>query len=117
MSRLPRFAAQSGAYVWAAFLLLLIGIGVHGQALFSLILPGSGFDLSVGNAASMIGLELAVIALLAAIEPSLRGMSAGLLFLSAATALLTGTTGDPAAGMSIAWQTRAHIMVALLSYG
>ena len=117
MSRLPRFAAQSRAYFSAAFLLAMIGVVLHGQTLFSLILPGSGFDLSTGNAASMIGLELAIIALLAAIEPTLRGMAAGLLCLSAATALLTGTTGDPTAGMTIAWQVRAHILVALLSYG
>ncbi len=117
MSRLPRFAAQSRAYVSAAFLLALIGIVMHGQTLFGLILPGGGFDLSVGNAASMIGLELAIIATLAAIEPTLRGMGAGLLILGAAAALLTGTPADTATGMAIAWQARAHILVALLSYG
>ena len=36
---------------------------------------------SSGNAVSMIGLELAVIGLIAAFEPTLRGISGGLFFL------------------------------------
>ena len=82
MSRLPRFAAQARPYFFVACLLSAIGIVLHGESLFALILPGNGFDLSIGNAASMIGLELAVIALIAALEPTLRGMSAGLLVLA-----------------------------------
>ena len=65
----------------------------------------------------MIGLELGVIALIAALEPTLRGMSAGMLILSAATALLVGTSGDATAGVVLAWQVRAHILLALFSYG
>ena len=90
---------------------------LHGDTLFDLILPKSGFDLSIGNAASMIGLELAIIALFATLEPTLRGMSAGLLLLSAATTLLLGSSGDASAGIELDWQVRAHILMALLSYG
>ncbi len=117
MSRLPRFATQSRAYASAAFLLAAIGIVLHGQNLFALILPGSSFDLSIGNAASMIGLELAAIGLIAAIEPRLRGMSGGLLILAAFLALLTGGAVAAAHATPIAWQVRAHILLALLSYG
>lgn len=90
---------------------------LHGDTLLELILPRNGFDLSIGNAASMIGLELAIIALLAAIEPTLRGMSAGMLLLSAAASLLLGSSGDASAGIELDWQVRAHILLALLSYG
>jgi len=117
MSRLPRFAAQARPYFFVAVLLSSIAIVLHGDALFDLILPKYGFDLSIGNAASMIGLELAIIALIASLEPTLRGMSAGLLLLSAATSLLLGASGDATAGVDLDWQTRAHILVALLSYG
>ncbi len=117
MSRLPRFAAQARPYFFVAGLLSSIAIVLHGDALLDLILPRNGFDLSVGNAASMIGLELAIIALIASLEPTLRGMSAGLLLLSAATSLLLGTSGDASAGVDLDWQVRAHILVALLSYG
>lgn len=117
MSRLPRFAAQARPYFFVACLLSAIAIVLHGDALLGLILPENGFDLSTGNAASMIGLELALIALFAAIEPTLRGMSAGLLLLSAATSLLMGPSGEAAAGIELDWQVRAHILMALLSYG
>ncbi len=115
MSRLPRFAEQSRPYLLVARILAAVGILLHAQGLFGFVLPPGGFDLSTGNAASMIGLELAIIALIAAIEPSLRGMSAGLLALSAATALVMGASVDP--GVELPWQIRAHILLALLSYG
>ena len=117
MSRLPRFEEQSRPYFLLACLFAAVGLGVHAQVLFHLILPGDGLTLSAGSAASMIGLELALIALLAAIEPSLRGMSAGMLILSAVTALLIITPEHASAGAALTWQIRAHVLVALLSYG
>jgi ABC-type uncharacterized transport system permease subunit len=65
----------------------------------------------------MIGFELAVIGLIAAIEPTLRGISGGLVFLAALTVLLMGPSGEAHAGVVLAWQVRAHILIALLSYG
>ena len=90
---------------------------MHGQNLFYLIHPQRSFDLSIGNAAAMIGLELAVIGLVAAIEPTLRGISGGLIFLAALTVLLMGPSGEAYSGVVLTWQVRAHILVALLSYG
>ncbi|MGI9234182.1 MAG: cytochrome C assembly family protein [Woeseiaceae bacterium] len=117
LSRLPRFESQSRPYFLIAFLLVAISIVLHEQHLFALILPGDRFALSIGSAASMIGLELAIIAIIAAIEPTLRGMSAGMLILSAATAMLMSPSVDTATGVAMAWQVRAHILIALLSYG
>ena len=116
MSRLPRFAEQARPYLLVACLLTAIGIVLHAEALFVRILPGQALDLSIGNAASMIGLELAAIALIAALEPTLRGTSGGLLLISAATALLISGSADPAAGIGMSWQVRAHILLALFSY-
>ena len=116
-SRLPRFHARSQPLFLIACILAATGIVIHGENLFSLILPKNGFDLSSGNAVSMIGLELAVIGLIAAIEPTLRGMSGGLIFLAAFTVLLMGPSGDATAGVALAWQVRAHVLIALLSYG
>jgi len=116
-SRLPRFHARSRPLFIAAVILAATGIVIHGEILFGLILPKNGFDLSSGNAVSMIGLELAIIALIAAIEPTLRGISGGLIFLAAFTALLMGPSGDPTSGVALAWQVRAHVLIALSSYG
>lgn len=116
-SRLPRFKAKSRAYFVAAYVFGIVGVVLHEQHLFALILPGDGFHLSIGSAASLIGLELAIIALLAAFEPTLRGMSAGMLLLSAATASLMSSSIEASLGVAMAWQVRAHILIALLSYG
>ena len=117
MNRLPRFSALARPFLLAACLLAAIGIVLHGQMLFELILPGRGFSLSIGHAVSMIGLELALIALLAAIEPTLRGTSTGLLLLSAITVLLTGEAIGTPAVVAMPLQVRVHILLALLSYG
>lgn len=116
-SRLPRFEEYSRHYFFIALGFATVGIALHAQNLFPLILPSDGFDLSIGSAVSMIGLELAIIALIASIEPTLRGMSAGMLLLSAVTATLMHTSAGPGEAVAMAWQVRAHIVVALLSYG
>ena len=86
--------------------------------IFRLLLSiANGFDLSIGNAVSLIGLELAAIALLASLEPTLRGMSGGMILLGAAATLLMGPSVDSATGVELAWQVRAHVLVALASYG
>ncbi|NNF41367.1 MAG: cytochrome c biogenesis protein CcsA [Woeseiaceae bacterium] len=117
MSRLPRFAAQSRAAIAIAFGFMAIGIYLHGQQLFALILPGPGITLSVGSVASMIALELALIAALAAIEPTLRGMSAGMLILAAPAALLMGEAAQLQHQAALAWHVKAHILIALTAYG
>ena len=117
MSRLPRFDARSRPLFLVACILAATGVVIHGDALFTLVLPKYGFDLTAGNAASMIGLELAIIGLIAAIEPTLRGMSGGLIFLAALTVVLMGPSGDAAGGVALTWQVRAHVLIALLSYG
>ncbi len=116
-SRLPRFESRARPLYIVAFLLGATGAVMHGQEIFGLILPRNGFDLTIGNAIALIGLELAVIALLAALEPTLRGISGGLIFLAGLTALLMGPSGEAVDGATLAWQVRAHVLIALSSYG
>ena len=117
LCRLPRFEASSRSLFVAACVMVAGGILLHGNSLYSVILSAGGFDLSLGNAASMIGLELALIGLIAALEPSLRGMSGGLLILSALAAAMTGASDAPASVAALSWQLQAHVLVSLLSYG
>jgi ABC-type uncharacterized transport system permease subunit len=117
MSRLPRFETHSRPFFLVACIVSAIGLAIHGHTIFNLILPRHGFDLTMGNALAVIGFELAVIGLMAAIEPTLRGMSGGLTFLAAFTVLLMGPSGNAPDAVALAWQVRAHVLVALLSYG
>ena len=116
-SRLPRFGTRARLLSIAATILVAAGIVVHGEALFSLVHLATGIDLTVGNAISMIGFELAIIGLIASIEPTLRGISGGLILLAALTVLLMGPSGDATVGVELSWQIRAHVIIALLSYG
>ncbi len=117
LSRLPRFEARSNPATVAAFVLTLAGLVLHGQALFADINLGSGFNLTLAGAVSLVGLELALIALVAALEPSLRGMSAGLLVLAAVAGTLTGTGGLSESTGTMIWQLRLHVMLAMAAYG
>jgi len=116
-SRLPRFARLQRPLFLTAFGLVAIGVTLHSSMLYSAILTDDGIRLSLANTASLIGLELAFIGLIAALEPPLRGISAGLLTLGAAAAATTGFDTSPTAAIELAWQVRAHILISLLSYG
>ncbi|MEL7186885.1 MAG: cytochrome c biogenesis protein CcsA [Pseudomonadota bacterium] len=116
-SRLPRFESSSRTLYFAAFLLTAIGITVHSNQVYGLILTPAGFNLSIGHVVSLVGLELALIALIAALEPTLRGISSGLLLLGAVAVAMTGTGEPQATEAALEWQARAHILIALLSYG
>lgn len=101
----------------AACALVAIGITMHSNTLYGSILIGDGFNLSLGNTVSMIGLELAIISLIAALNPKLRGISAGLLILGAVAAGMTVHESSPATMAALGWQVRAHILISLMSYG
>ncbi len=116
-TRLPRFTAQANLLLIASFLMLAIGIVLHSQHLYATIHVNHGLNLSMANTASMIGLELALIALIAALEPTLRGISAGLLVLGALVALVTLADNSTAGNTPMTWQIRAHVLSSLLSYG
>ena len=116
-SRLPRFSTRSQPLFVVAAIAAATGIVVHGEALFPLIFLGDGFHLTIGNVISMIGFELAIISLIAALEPTLRGISGGLALLASLTVLPMGPSVDALTGIGLAWQVRGHILIAMLSYG
>ena len=117
MNRLPRNAARAGLFLAAALLALVAGIVLHADALHAVIGRADELSLSISSAVSLIGLQLALIALLAAIEPTLRGMSAGLLALAAVASVPLGSEPDVVEGVAVTCQIRAHILVSMFAYG
>ncbi len=117
LSRLPAFAVRSGILLGLAFLTAIAGLAWHSQTLWSLTLVGDGLSLSIGNTASLIGLQLALVALLGAFEPSFRGLAAGLLLLAAAAATLTGWHSPGTYGDTLSWQIQMHVLISLFAYG
>jgi ABC-type uncharacterized transport system permease subunit len=103
--------------VVTAFVLGLFGLVLHCRMLLQLILLPNGIALSLSNTVSFIGLQLALIAVIGAMEPSLRGLAGGLLLLGAAAAAVTGMQAVTGAGEFLTWQLQAHILISLFAYG
>ena len=116
-SRLPRFTVRSKPLAMAAFAFTLAGIIVHAELLYLDVTAGDQFNLTLEGAVSLIGIELALIALVAAIEPTLRGVGAGLLILASVASLLTGTGGLSETTGDMIWQLHIHVLLAMSAYG
>ena len=117
VSRLPRHASRSGLFLAAAVVLLVAGIGLHANALHTVVGRADELSISITSAVSLIGLQLAVIGLLASIEPTLRGMSAGLVALAALASVPLGSEPEVVSGVALTWQIRAHVLISMFAYG
>lgn len=117
MHRLPAHAARSMPLLSAAVIFTVAAILFHGQSLGEEIHLGDGLHLSIGAAVSLIGLQLALIGLLGAVEATLRGMSAGLLALAAIASLSTTLAPSTDIGTQLSWQIQAHILISMFAYG
>lgn len=100
-----------------AFLCSIAGIAWHCFILIGVISPPGGLMLSIGNTASFIGLQLALIAAIGALEPAQRGLAGGLLVLAGLAATATGYPSDLTAHSPSTWQMQAHILISLFAYG
>ncbi len=117
MHRLPTYFARSRLLLGAATVLGVVALLLHAQLLATEIFHDNGLRITMAGAVSLIGLQLALIGLLGAIEASLRGMSAGLLALAALASLATLLTSASDAAVEPSWQIQAHILISLFAYG
>ena len=94
-----------------------LAIAWHSWMLWSGLAVATGLSLSLGNTASFVGLQIAVIAAIGALEPSLRGLSGGLLLLAGFCAAFTGLGSDAGTLQEMSWQIQAHVLLSLFAYG
>lgn len=116
-SRFPQYADRIRILLVVAVLLVAIGVHLHLGVLLAAVAPGGTLNLTLGGAISLIGLQLAIIGVAAAIEPSLRGLSAGLLLLAALAALGIVTPAGPSDGAALTWQMQTHVLLSMFAYG
>lgn len=117
ISRLPRFDAWSNASLVIAFAFSAAGLMLHTQYLHAEIRPSSGLILTIESTLSLVGLQLAIIGLLGALEATLRGMTAGLLALAALATIPLGLQPATGASTPLTWQLQVHILTSIFSYG
>lgn len=117
LTRISRVESMHSTLLWVASLCGITGLLWHAWMLWLVILVPEGIALSIGNAASFIGLQLALIAIIGTAESKLRGLAAGLLILAALASLMTG--GEAPAGVAepTTLQIKLHIMISLFAYG
>ena len=115
-TRLPGLAGRTRFLLIVGVAFGATGLVWHAMLLWRSMTESGGLYLSIGNTASVIGLQLALIALLGSIESSLRGLAGGLLILGAAAAALTDFAPPPAAVTAMSWQIKAHILISLFAY-
>jgi len=116
-SRLPGLAKYSKSLSILAFVLAVAGIAWHASVLWSTLAESGSPALSIGNIASIIGLQLALIAVLGSFESSLRGLAGGLLILGGLASVFTDLGAQiSAADGGLSWQIRAHILISLFAY-
>ncbi len=114
---LPRYATQRTMLQIIAIATGLTGLLWHTWILWFSIAVPDGIVLSIGNAASFIGLLLAAIGLIGAADKSLRGLAGGLLVLAAFASLLTRQQVAAEFATPMSWQIQSHILISLLAYG
>jgi len=117
MHRLPAKVAWSAQLLAAAFVLGICGLLLHAQILVSEVYSPGGLQISLAATLSLVGIQLALIALIGAIEPTLRGMSAGLLALAGLASTCTWIAPATGVGSHFSWQLQAHILISMFAYG
>ncbi len=115
--RLPRYAAQQSMLLITAYITGIVAAVWHAWTLWAAIVVPGGLIISLSNTASFIGLELAITALVGALEKTLRGLVAGLLLLAGITAFLTSVQVASSVSSPMTWQIQSHILTSLFAYG
>ena len=99
-----------------------IGIVIHSHFLFNEIYQQNGLSLTIANIISLIGLQLAITAVIAAFNKNMRGFAGGILLISSLSALLSIWALDqfntsPHEIKELSWQVNTHAITSLLAYG
>ena len=114
-SRLRHDAGYAGVIRSGAFVIAAVAIAIHASVLFDSISRGGGIHVSLLSSVSLIGLQLAIIGTLAAIDSDLRGVAAGLIVLAAPTALATQIGTAEVTSSGLAWQLQIHVFTAMFA--
>lgn len=117
VGRLRHDAGYAGLLRTCAFLLAATAIVIHGSVLFDSLTRGGGIHVSLLSSVSLIGLQLAIIGTLAAVDADLRGVAAGLIVLAAPTVFATQTGAVEVTGSGLTWQLQTHVFTAMFAYG
>ena len=121
-SRWPSNEKHKNLLYLVAIITGIIGVLAHANILFIDISKQSGLYLSLPNIVSLIGLQLAIIAIISSLNREMCGFAAGILIISSLTALfliwIISTVGDIQPEIkTLTWQIKTHVLSSLFAYG
>jgi len=117
LTRVREHSGQERLFAVVGFAAAATGLLWHAWMLWLAIFTPAGIALSIGNTASFIGLQLALTAIIGAVESTLRGLCGGLLILAGLVAVLTGAEPAHPMGYGMTLQIQTHILISLFAYG
>ncbi len=101
----------------AATGLSVAAIALHILILHRAVMVNGTFSLTLTSALSVIGLQLALIAAMAAFDRTLRGVSSILFLIAASLGSLTYVYTSTAVPAPLTWQIQTHIALSMFAYG
>ena len=104
-------------YLTIAVPLAGAAILLHAWLLHQAVMPQGHFTLTLTSALSVIGLQLAFIASMAAFDAALRGVSSILYLIAAFLGSLTYQFPGMASSEDLTWQLQTHIALSMFAYG
>jgi ABC-type uncharacterized transport system permease subunit len=92
------------------------GLALHALLLARLIPTSEGPDLSIANVLSLVGIQIALVAVIAAFVPRFRGLGATLLPVAGVAALASGLGDLTTEIQGLSWEMKSHIAISVLAY-
>ena len=117
LARLTELRSQKMLLLFVGYISAAMGLTWHSWTLWLLIFVPEGMELSIGTTVSVIGLQLALIAMISGLESSLRGLSGGMLLLAGLIGIMAGGNIPSHETVIMSMQVRSHILISLFSYG
>ncbi len=99
-----------------ALILGFAGFVLHSYSLSHAVFSDTGIHLNLGTTVSLIAWQIALIALIASLSASLKGLAALLLALAASGAWTTVANGSGFSTTNLGWQLQVHILISALAY-
>lgn len=117
LRRLVTGLASRGSLRPAGLLLSAVGLAAHTALLSMTVIQPEGLDLSLGNAAAVVGWQIVLLLLLVTLRQPVENLGIAIFPLAGLSALGASATSTPrVTGESASWPLDAHILLSLLAF-
>jgi len=117
LRRLLKGARDGSGLRLSALLLSTVGLAAHTALLSVTVIQPEGLNLSLGNAAAVVGWQIVLVLLLVTLRQPVENLGIPILPLAGLSAVAGSSTATTrVAGGSASWPLDAHILLSLLAF-